>query len=189
MFSNICDVICDLAQCFYDYKIKYLIGGSVSSSLNGIFRTTNDIDVLVEKPLNEVPNVITALSTKFLVDEPALIKQHLDNKAYNIFHEQTALKIDIFPGHTEFHQMQLSRALNVKPPTSRCEFKIASAEDIILAKLQWFQKSPSDRQINDIVGVLNLNKNTVDLSYLRNWASKLDVLDKLEELLCVAELV
>ncbi|MDZ4785596.1 MAG: hypothetical protein SGJ02_05910 [bacterium] len=183
MFNDICGAICDLTECFDNHKLKYLIGGSVSSSLNGIFRTTNDVDVLVEKPLNQFPLLLKELSRKFIIDEEALVKHHLNKKAYNIFHEATALKIDLFPAHTEFHQMQLGRAISVKPPSASCAFKIATAEDIVLAKLVWLQKSSSDRQINDIIGVLNLNKSFLDLNYLRDWAEKLNVLESLEGLL------
>ena len=183
MFSDICQAICDLVVCFDKHGLKYLVGGSVSSSLNGVFRTTNDIDVLVEKPLCEHIAVVEDLAARFIVDQESLLKNHKLSKAYNIFHEATALKIDLFPAWSEFHRSQLERAVSIQPPSSPCKFRVASAEDIVLAKLLWFQKSPSDRQISDIVGVLTVNKDSLDYDYLKSWAEQLGVLTKLEELI------
>jgi hypothetical protein len=51
-------------------------------------------------------------------------------------------------------------------------FNIASPEDIILAKLEWYRMGGevSDRQWNDILGVLKLQGLRLDLVYLRQWA-------------------
>lgn len=64
---------------------------------------------------------------------------------------------------------------------------IASAEDVILAKLEWDRISPSDRQVHDAVNVATVQWSTLDQDYLRRWAPVLGVADKLEELLRAAK--
>ncbi|MCB9030049.1 MAG: hypothetical protein H6619_03285 [Deltaproteobacteria bacterium] len=180
MSNSIYNAICDLVSIFNEHKLDYLIGGSISSSLNGIFRTTNDIDVLVEKPLSELPKVVESLSVAFIVNKEMLVAQHSRGRSYNIFHEETALKIDLFPATNDFNQKQLKRAISVNPETANCSFKIATAEDIILAKLQWLKQSDSERQRSDISGVLNTNEDRLDFDYLNRWADKLGVRSELE---------
>jgi hypothetical protein len=54
-------------------------------------------------------------------------------------------------------------------------FYVASPEDTILHKLEWYRigNEISDRQWNDILGVLKVRGKTLDLTYLRQWASQL----------------
>ncbi len=170
-------VICEIVDFFTKHKISYFVGGSLSSSLNGIFRSTNDIDIILENVLTK--NILKDLENNFIIDTPALLESHSRNRAYNIFHKATSLKLDLFPAHNEFHTSQLSRAILVKLPSAPCSFNIASPEDIILAKLIWFKKSSSDRQLSDIKGVIGTNEGKLDLGYLNLWAEKLDVLKEL----------
>ncbi|ETR65530.1 MAG: hypothetical protein OMM_14105, partial [Candidatus Magnetoglobus multicellularis str. Araruama] len=57
------------------------------------------------------------------------------------------------------------------------QFYIVSPEDIILNKLIWFDLGGgiSDRQWNDILGVIKVQKNLLDTGYLEQWASKLNI--------------
>ncbi len=62
---------------------------------------------------------------------------------------------------------------------------LASPEDVILNKLEWYKMGGgvSDRQWNDILGVLKTQEATLDLAYLRKWAVTLDVTDLLNRAL------
>ncbi len=65
-----------------------------------------------------------------------------------------------------------------------CQCFVASAEDTILAKLEWFRLrgETSERQWWDIVGVLKVGADT-DRGYLRRWSAALGVSDLLERAL------
>ena len=62
---------------------------------------------------------------------------------------------------------------------------IASAEDIILEKLRWFRlgEEVSERQWRDVVDVIKVQDDSLDLVYLRQWATALGVSDLLERAL------
>jgi len=62
---------------------------------------------------------------------------------------------------------------------------IASAEDTILHKLHWSRKCGvvSEQQLKDVVGVLRVQGDALDFSYLKKWAEQLKVLDLLEKVL------
>ena len=98
----------------------------------------------------------------------------------------TSQKVDIFPATDEFHAAQLERAS--KLPLAflgiDAEYPVASAEDILLAKLQWFRAGGevSDRQWRDITGVIAINPD-LDLDYARSWAARLRVADLLDKAL------
>lgn len=61
---------------------------------------------------------------------------------------------------------------------------VATAEDVILAKLPWRQVSSSEVQWRDRVEIASTND--LDVTYLRHWARRLDVTDDLEDLLTAA---
>jgi hypothetical protein len=52
---------------------------------------------------------------------------------------------------------------------------IATAEDTILAKLEWAQLGESERQLRDVVGVIELCSESLDRAYIERWAHELGV--------------
>jgi hypothetical protein len=68
--------------------------------------------------------------------------------------------------------------------------RIASAEDAILTKLEWFEMGgrSSARQWNDILGIIKQQGAALDVAYLTQWAHVLRVHDLLERVLVEADL-
>ncbi len=54
---------------------------------------------------------------------------------------------------------------------------VASAEDTVLAKLEWYRKGndTSDRQWRDILGIVAVQGDRLDRAYLKRWARELGV--------------
>ncbi len=52
---------------------------------------------------------------------------------------------------------------------------MASAEDVVIAKLQWSKLAQSQRQIEDVASILRLRWEVLDRSYLERWISELDL--------------
>ncbi len=69
----------------------------------------------------------------------------------------------------------------------RSEQKVftASAEDVILAKLEWYRLGGeiSDQQWRDILGVLKVQAGRLDMDYLKQWAVELEVAGLLQRAL------
>jgi len=92
---------------------------------------------------------------------------------------------DIFiPKQRPFDRAQLERrTLQVVATDPERTAYIASAEDTILAKLDWYRQGGqvSERQWRDVLGVLRVQDNTLDMNYLRSQATALGVADLLEQ--------
>ncbi len=56
---------------------------------------------------------------------------------------------------------------------------MATAEDTVLAKLEWAKSGGSDRQLRDVVGILAARAGGLDDAYLDLWAPELGVTDLL----------
>ena len=73
-----------------------------------------------------------------------------------------------------------------QPPESQgaliSAFYIASAEDVILSKLQWYELSgaASERQWLDVLGVIKVQGDSLDRKYLSTWSVTLGLLGLLK---------
>lgn len=60
---------------------------------------------------------------------------------------------------------------------------ISTAEDVVLRKLLWSRITPSDRQLGDAAGIVAVQNDALDKSYLHHWARELGLSGELERLL------
>jgi hypothetical protein len=80
--------------------------------------------------------------------------------------------------------LQRARRLPV-PGVEGRTFSFVSPEDIILLKLRWYREGgeTSDRQWEDVLGVLAVQDTALDREYLGRWAEVLGVQDLLDKAL------
>jgi hypothetical protein len=170
-------------------EIPYEVGGSVASSAYGIPRTTMDLDLVADlKPL-QVDELAALLAPDFYADADTMRDAIKRGRSFNLIHYASAYKFDVFPlrkdaySQTEFgrrHHIEI-RSLGHEP----IECAVASPEDTILRKLEWYRAGgeTSERQWNDLRGVLKISGARLDREYMRHWAPVLKVDDLLERLL------
>ena len=168
-------------------EIPYVIGGSVASIFHGMVRTTMDADILANIETKHVAPFVTAMQNQFYIDEQSLIQAIERRSSVNLIHLETMFKVDIFvPKERPFDQQQLVRRISERfKADSDKTIWLLSAEDVILAKLDWFRPGGevSERQWRDILGVLKTQQDTVDIAYLQKWSKELQVQDLLERAL------
>jgi hypothetical protein len=153
---------------------RYLLVGSVASSLLGDPRTTNDIDFVAALPAARVEAFREALGEEFDVDEAALADAMATGGSWNIFFSPWMSKVDLFAaGSSERQQVQFARAIRI--PVGSGHLMVLSAEDAILSKLSWFRDGGgvSQQQWRDVLGVLRVAGTTLDSAYLSEWGERL----------------
>lgn len=168
-------------------KIPYFIGGSLASSVYGLTRTTIDADIIADIKLEKINPLEQILKDNFYVSINAIQDAVIRQSSFNIIHLRTMFKVDIFVMKSRsFDKMQFQRRVKeiiTTNPVHAAYF--ASAEDTILAKLDWFRQGGeiSERQWKDILGILKIQSERLDMSYLQYWAGELRVSDLLEKAL------
>ncbi len=164
--------------------VPYAIGGSLASAFHGVMRATMDADMVTDLRLHHVAPFIAALEDAFYADEMMIREAVQRRTSFNILHLETMFKVDIFAAKPRpFDSAQLSRRqLSQLGPTVEQSAYVISAEDIVLAKLEWYKRGNqiSDRQWRDVIGVLRVQHGQLDCTYLRQMAQELNVLDLLE---------
>ena len=183
--AEIFSVLNPVIDAFEELSILYYIGGSVASSIFGMARTTMDIDIVADIKLYHISPLKEKLEESYYIDED-MIKEAIQSRAsFNIIHLKTAVKIDIFIFQDiPFQRNALQRRKKDKLDDSlKDEFYFSSPEDVIISKLQWYELGGniSERQWLDVVGVIKVQRNSLDKNYLRVWAKKLDIYDLLKD--------
>jgi hypothetical protein len=162
--------------------LTYLLTGSMASNYWGIPRTTHDLDFVLQLPPSAVPELVRAFAGAFVLDEVAVRAAYQPPYQFNALDTRSALKVDFWlPRPVPFERQLLSRRVQTVLFGERAW--IATAEDVILHKLNWHTLTPSERQLGDAAGVVAVQRDQLDLAYLRQWASELKLTEWLERLL------
>jgi hypothetical protein len=173
-----------IADVFDRLDIPYLVGGSLASSLHGIPRATQDVDLVADFKPHHVLPFVEALESTFYVDADMIREAMSRRSSFNVIHLVTMFKVDIFILKTDpVSQTEMARRerYQILEEPHR-ELFIASAEDTILRKLQWFRMGGevSERQWQDVLGVLEVQNENLDRAYLQHGAQQIGVIDLLE---------
>ena len=164
--------------------VRYFIGGSLASAAQGAARATVDADIVADLRPEHIAPLVQALGAAFYFDRATITAAVRKWGSFNLIHLKTMFKVDIFVNKGRpFDQSQLERRvrqiLATEPETSAY---LASPEDTILAKLDWYRQGGevSDRQWRDVISVLKVQRGRLDDNYMRTWAAQLEIADLLE---------
>lgn len=169
-----------LISLFNELGISYYICGSIASSAYGTSRATQDIDLVSDIPEISVNILVNKLSSEYFIDGEMIREAIKSKSSFNLIHLKTMMKLDVFILRNDmFHKMTNKRKIEDTLDKDENSIKVflISPEDIILSKLDWYVKGNevSERQWMDIIGVIKIQKNNLDLQYLKQWATELKV--------------
>jgi hypothetical protein len=167
-------------------EIRWVLGGSLASSMVGEPRSTNDGDVAIVVPLGGEEQLVTELAQRFIVPTSDARYALASHTSFNIIDKDTLLKIDLFVlGDGVLDRMQIERRVRVEDPTTPLRLWITSPEDQVLRKLWSYRLGGhvSDRQFRDVASILAVNVKTLDLDYLTKTAELVGLGDLLEQAL------
>ena len=172
-------------------NVVYWLGGSIASAVHGEFRATNDINFVADLRAEHVEPLVTALQDDFYIDAESVREAIELYSSFNAIHLATAYKADFFiVAPTPWMQEEAERRRQelVGGGDENILAYVASPEDMILQKLNWFRMGGevSDRQWGDVQGMLKVQAETLEYDYLLYWAAELKLTDLLEQALGAA---
>jgi len=169
--------------------IAYLFVGSVASGIHGIFRTTADLDLVADIQPSQAATFARELGSEFYADVDMISDALRAGRSFNVIHIPSTTKFDVFPLRSDpYHQSEFGRRRIEKVDLGGAEkvpVPVATAEDTLLMKLVWYRSGGevSERQWNDVRGIIAVQGDRLDRAYLSRWAAYLKVTDLLEEAL------
>lgn len=159
----------------------FLVGGSLASSLQGIPRSTQDVDLVADLALDRVGAFVSSLGSGFFADEERIRDGVTRRASFNVIDLGNGFKADVYLASDDpFSRAQYERrqSIELSPGTT---LPFASPEDVVLQKLRWYRLGGgvSERQWLDALGVLKVQRGRLDLVYLARWAGTLELADLL----------
>jgi hypothetical protein len=153
--------------------MPYMLTGSFASSYHGVPRATQDIDLVVSPTADQIRELVGLLpETEYYMDEDAALEALRDQGQFNVVDLTTGWKIDFLIrksrpfSRNEFERREVIEFQGMK-------LAIATAEDVIIVKLEWGKRSGSQRQIEDVAGILRIRRDELDRDYLLREAAGL----------------
>jgi hypothetical protein len=167
-----------------DLGVRHFVGGSIASSAHGVARASVDGDVVAELGFAHVAPLVAALRDTYYVPEERIRDAVARKASFNLIHLESMLKVDVFVSQDRpFDRRAFERSRPASLGGSGgATLPVSSAEDVVLAKLEWYRKrgETSERQWSDVIGVLQVTGSALDLPYLRHGAVELGVGDLLQ---------
>jgi hypothetical protein len=155
--------------------VPYMLTGSFASSFHGAPRTTQDIDIVIAPTLGSLQRLVSEFpEDQYYVSREAALQAYGSESLFNVIDLESGWKIDFI--------VRKSRPFSVEEFARRREAEvlgtnvtIASAEDVILSKLEWAKMAGSERQITDVAGILRTQGADIDVEYVERWVAVLGV--------------
>lgn len=173
-------------EVFEQLSVRYYLSGSIACSVYGFPRGAQDIDFVADMQIENVSPFVELLRGSYTINEQALHDAIQKRSVFSLLHVSSLMKVDVFLPHSlPFDSLVLQRSQQLPLLEGYHPLWIASPEDIVLMRLEWYRSSgaTADDQWNDILGVLKVQAQNLDLAYLRDKANTLKVSDPLEQAL------
>ena len=159
-------------------RIPHMLAGSFASAYHGTPRTTQDVDVVIDPGSEQaLARFVSKVSRAgYYVDADHAREALRQRRQFNVIDGASGWKADlIIRKDRAFSREEFGRRLPAK--VLGVDLFVASAEDVVLTKLEWAAKTGSDRQTADVEGIVRLKGATLDRAYVERWAKDLGVLD------------
>lgn len=174
------DLLQEVVRALDDAGIPHMLVGSFASTSYGAPRATQDIDIVIDPTATALELFVAAFDDQRIYVSPDAARAALAARdQFNLIDVTTGWKVDLMIrkdrafSRSEFGRRTRIRMLDV-------DLWVATAEDTVLAKLEWAAMGSSDRQVVDAATVLSVNAGELDDGYLDHWAANLGVSDLLD---------
>jgi len=154
--------------------IPYMVAGSMSSSLHGRPRATQDADLVIDPTEDQLESLVALLEEGYYVSRDAALDALRHRTMFNVIDLEGGWKADLI--------IRKDRPFSRQEFERRCQIDamgrmlwVVSPEDIILSKLEWMKGRESEVQYSDALGVAVTQWANLDLEYLHKWAEQLGI--------------
>ena len=142
---------------------------SVASSAHGLPRSTRDLDIVIAPTHAQLFALLREFPSSAYCADEKQAAQAVDHRSqFDVIDFATGWKVDfIIAEQSEYGRIAMVRRKPIEIGGNTVY--LASAEDVLIAKLRWAQMSGSQRQLQDAAGILATQGSKLDISYVERW--------------------
>jgi hypothetical protein len=173
-------VIARIAGLLTAAGIPYMLTGSYASGFHGAPRASQDVDFVIAPVLGTLERFLKLLpEDAYYASREAALQAYGAESLFNVVDLATAWKIDlIIKKSRPFSEVEFARRAVAR--IGDVELCVATAEDVLIAKLEWAKLAESERQLEDAAGILRIQGDALDLEYVEKWVRSLGLERQLE---------
>ncbi|MCH2084793.1 MAG: hypothetical protein MK226_20575 [Saprospiraceae bacterium] len=148
-----------------------MVVGGFASSFHNRARTSNDIDIVIQIYPRNVKNIL-----QYLPEWMPFEEQFKDSVArgliFNMTDFKTGIRYDFMVYQdSNYNWTAFQRRVQVNFFDTKCF--ISSKEDLVISKLNWYNISQSEKQLEDLKFLLL--DTSLKINYIKNWVAKLNL--------------
>ncbi len=180
--TSLIDVLRDVTDRLDSRGIEYFLVGSMATMYYGRPRYTLDLDLVVRLNARQVSHFEALFPIEKYYCPPNEVLQDEVGRmgCFNLIHHETGIKVDIvLDKETDFYTSEFSRKVKLEIMPG-LKVNIASPEDLILKKLDYFREGESDKHLRDIREVIMNTK--IDEAYIEEWVDRLNLRKEWEKI-------
>ena len=154
-------------------SIPFMLTGSFASAYHGAGRATMDIDLVIDPPPDGLGMFVRAIEASGMYISAVAASEALAHRSmFNVIDAQSGWKADLMVrklrpfSEEEFRRRQPIDFLGVR-------LHVATAEDVIVSKLEWAKLGASARQLEDVSALLRVQGDELDRRYIARWVAAL----------------
>jgi hypothetical protein len=156
-------------------SIPHMVVGSFASTFHGVPRATHDIDIVVEADRAKLDRLLAALPDQlYYLDHDAAREALTLRSQFNVIDMATGWKADLIVRKARPYSIEELARRQPAMLMGIATF-VASAEDVIISKLEWAKLGSSERQLQDAAGVVKTCAGDLDTTYIEHWVDALDL--------------
>ena len=162
-------------QALEETGVPYMLTGSFASATHGEPRASKDIDIVIAPTREQLVAFMRRFPPQdYYAQEEDALDAMAHTSIFNIIDFETGWRVDfIFRKNRPFSVEEFNRRRPVEIAGIR--LFVASPEDILIAKLEWAKMGQSERQIEDAAGIIRVQGEDLDLSYVERWVQELEL--------------
>jgi hypothetical protein len=155
--------------------VPHMLAGSFASGIHGTPRSTQDLDIVIDPTFDSLDRFLEALAGDDVYLDVDVAREEFKRRGqFNVIDTGTFWKADlIFRKARPFSRSELDRRIHAT--VLGIGVFVATAEDTVLAKLEWAKLGESERQLRDVSGILEVKRASLDMAYVERWLDELGV--------------
>ena len=160
-------------------KVDYMIGGAIAEWAWGEPRATQDLDVVINLPIQSIGKFSKELEKRdMLVPADIILDTIAEDRGdipLNAIHMHSGLKADLYLMREgdALRQSAFQRRILIYDGSPIGKVYVHSPEDLILYKLMCLGMSGQPKHARDIAAILKANRDKLEFEYIEVWVVQL----------------
>jgi hypothetical protein len=169
-----------LHNIFTQAQIPYYITGGVAAIAYGEPRTTRDLDMVLAIAPDDIDRLASLLEQAGFYVPGVEDAKRGRMRTLQITQVATISRADLVIAATDDYEQLKFQRRRLCPFPDGNEVYLACPEDVVINKLRWGERSQSEKQWRDVLGVLKIQQDALNYEDMYFWAAEFGLSEALE---------